>query len=83
MLILTRHIGESVFIGDDIQVVTLGIRGNVVRLGIEAPRTIEVHREEIYKHIINGNISEDSREFMPKRDLDDILRVNGARYGVR
>ena len=51
MLILTRKLGESITIGDDIRVSVLGIRGRQVRLGIDAPSSIIVHREEIYVKI--------------------------------
>ncbi len=51
MLILTRRIGEKILIGDDVQIAVLGVRGNQVRLGIEAPAEVSVHREEIYNRI--------------------------------
>lgn len=51
MLILTRRPGETIRIGDDIEVVVLGVKGNQVRIGVTAPRDTEVHREEIYQRI--------------------------------
>ncbi|PJE14478.1 carbon storage regulator CsrA [Legionella sp.] len=48
MLILTRRISETMIIGDDVNITILGIKGNQVRLGINAPKSISVHREEIY-----------------------------------
>ncbi|EJD6367375.1 carbon storage regulator CsrA [Providencia rettgeri] len=52
MLILTRRINEEVMIGDDIKIRILGVKGNQVRIGIEAPEDVSVHREEIYQRIL-------------------------------
>ena len=51
MLILTRRVGEKLMIGDDISLVIIGIRGNQVRIGVDAPKEVTVHREEIYQRI--------------------------------
>lgn len=51
MLIITRRVGERIMIGSDVTVTILGMRGNQVRIGVDAPQEVEVHREEIYERI--------------------------------
>ena len=67
MLILTRRTGETVMIGNEVTLTVLGVKGNQVRIGINAPKNVPVHREEIYERIkrelaggeVNGNVQED------------------------
>ncbi|RML66034.1 Carbon storage regulator -like protein [Pseudomonas syringae pv. maculicola] len=64
MLVLTRDIGETFSIGDDITVQILGVNGNQVRLGISAPKDIKVHRAEVYKRIAN-KLSQQAAQTQP------------------
>ena len=69
MLILTRRRGETVMIGNDVMVTVLGVKGDRVRLGINAPKGVPVHREEIYERIktelrgdVEGNVQEETQK---------------------
>jgi carbon storage regulator len=62
MLILTRRVGETVMIGDDVTITVLGVKGNQVRVGINAPKHVAVHREEIYERIKREQQTEEVAE---------------------
>jgi len=70
MLILTRRVGETLVIGDDVTVTVLGVRGNQVRLGVNAPKDVAVHREEIYQRIQNEKDVVNSTENDENGDID-------------
>jgi carbon storage regulator len=72
MLILTRKLGESILIGDDIKVTFLEIRGKQIRVGIEAPKSVTVHREEIYEVIREQNIEAARDTGIPVSNLSDV-----------
>ena len=58
MLILTRKVGESLLIGDDVSITILNIRGNQVKIGVQAPKDVSVHREEIYQRIHQAKVGQ-------------------------
>ena len=59
MLILTRRVGETLMIGDDVTITVLGVKGNQVRIGVNAPKEVAVHREEIYQRIQKEKTGDD------------------------
>jgi carbon storage regulator len=68
MLILTRRIGEVLRVGDDVSITVLGIKGNQVRIGIDAPKDVSVHREEIYQRIKNEGNAHEGDHSAPELD---------------
>ena len=76
MLVLARRLNESIMIGDDIEIVVIDIKGDQVKLGINAPRKITVHRKEIYQEIKQENIAAISSDFDPNtlRDLSELFK---------
>jgi carbon storage regulator len=61
MLVLTRRVGETLMIGDEITVTVLGVKGNQVRVGINAPKSVAVHREEVYARVVQESLDKSSR----------------------
>ncbi|ABS03163.1 carbon storage regulator, CsrA [Kineococcus radiotolerans SRS30216 = ATCC BAA-149] len=78
MLVLTRKAGESVVIGDEVVVRVLEVRGDVVRVGIEAPRDVQVHRQEVYDAVREANISAATASEEAISALQGIVRRAGT-----
>jgi carbon storage regulator len=57
VLILTRRVGESIVVGDDITITVFEVRGDAVRIGIDAPRSVQVHRQEVYEELKRANLA--------------------------
>jgi len=74
MLVLTRRPGESVMVGDDVVITVLEVRGEVIRLGIRAPRSIQVHREEVYRELQAANRAAASPSDDAVRSLARMLK---------
>ncbi len=75
MLVLTRKTGESLYIGDDIKVTLHGIRGNQVRIGVDAPPNVRIYREEIYLQILEENKSAAGYPGEVSSDLEGVVKV--------
>jgi carbon storage regulator len=81
MLVLTRRAGESVMVGDDVVITVLDIRGDVIRLGIEAPRSIQVHREEVYRELQAANRAAASPSDNAVRTLAALIHRSADKRG--
>lgn len=68
MLILTRRVGETLMIGDEVTVTVLGVKGNQIRIGVDAPKDVAVHREEIYERIQTEKIAGKTEALDPQVD---------------
>lgn len=74
MLVLSRHVGESIVIGDDVTVTVLEVRGDVVRIGVDAPRSVSVNRAELLKELEETNIEAASASDDDVASLTEALR---------
>jgi len=73
MLVLSRKKGESIMIGDDIELVVVGVEGDNVRIGLKAPRHVNIHRKEVYDTLLQAN-KEASRSSFPEKLWSDMMR---------
>ena len=81
MLILTRRVGETLMIGDHVSVTVLGVKGNQVRIGVNAPKEVSVHREEIYQRTqheraMHEHLQQLDDDFSPNFNDDDYSHFN-------
>lgn len=79
MLILTRRIGETLRIGDDVSLMVLGVQGNQVRIGADAPKEVAIHREEIYRRIQQEKIAATTPPTKVEREIEQKVN-DGARF---
>jgi carbon storage regulator len=79
MLVLTRRAGQSVMVGDEVVITVLDVRGDVIRLGIEAPRSIQVHREEVYRELQAANREAASPSDTAVKALTGLIRSSEKR----
>jgi len=80
MLVLSRKINESILIGGNIEIVVLGSEGDTIKLGIKAPKHVDIYRKELYEAIQASN-KEAARNQMPLKELAGLLRVERGEMG--
>ena len=74
MLVLTRRIGESLVIGDDVVIRVLDVKGDVVRIGVDAPRHVQIHRQEVYEAVMAANRAAAASSEQGLGALEDAVR---------